>query len=95
VKAETIVGQPGEDGRLGEFRRGPAVFAVLTDPVESGSSPSEYRITCDDGAGPRVICRFVADRKRVPEWFGAWKNDEWCEWILKQARIVVADRENT
>ena len=79
---------PDDDGWLGDFRRGPAVFAVFrVGPDEGGHPliPPEYRITCNDGAGPREICRFVDEPEDVPEWFGAWRGDEWCPWILAEA----------
>jgi hypothetical protein len=96
VKAETTLDAPDDGGWLGDFHRGPAVFSVFREM--SGRHPlipDEYRITCNDGAGPRVICRFVDEPEMVPEWFGAWRNDEWCEWILKRALALVASPENT
>ncbi|WP_344480897.1 hypothetical protein [Glycomyces endophyticus] len=57
-------------------------------------SPPEYRIECNDGAGPRVVCRFVDEPEGVPEWFGAWRGDDWCEWILKRAFALVERPRN-
>ena len=96
MKAETALAHPDDDGWLGDFHRDPAVFSVFREM--SGRhplTPDEYRITCNDGAGPRVICRFVDEPEMVPEWLGAWKNDEWCEWILKRALTLVASPEDT
>lgn len=25
-----------------------------------------------------------------PMWNGAWKNDEWCPWLLKRIRALIA-----
>lgn len=75
---------PDDDGWLGDFRRGPAVFSVFrTGPNNGGHPliPPEFRITCNDGAGPREICRFTLEPEFAPEWFGAWRNDEWCPWM--------------
>jgi hypothetical protein len=61
------------------------VFSVFRIGPNNGGHPlipPEYRITCNDGAGPREICRFTVEPEFVPEWFGAWRNDEWCPWIL-------------
>ncbi|GAA2264006.1 hypothetical protein GCM10009853_016650 [Glycomyces scopariae] len=89
---------PGRDGWLGDFRRGPAVFALFQVGPESGGhplGPPEYRIECNDGAGPREICRFVDEPDPVPEWRGAWRGDEWCPWILDRAHALIARPENT
>ncbi|GAA1662012.1 hypothetical protein GCM10009830_04040 [Glycomyces endophyticus] len=86
------------DAWLGDFSRGPAVFSLYRLGIESGGhplGPPEYRIECDDGAGPREICRYFDEPESVPEWFGAWKNDEWCPWILQQARALAADPGRT
>jgi hypothetical protein len=90
--------EPATDGWLGDFGRGPAVFSLHRLGVESGAHPlvaPEYRIECNDGAGPRVICRFTDEPEAVPEWFGAWRSDEWCDWILDQSRKLIADPQNT
>jgi hypothetical protein len=42
-----------------------------------------------------VICRFFDEPEAIPEWFGAWNNDEWCPWILQTAQRLIADPENT
>jgi hypothetical protein len=85
-----------DDGWLGDFHRGPAVFAVfLVGPEQGGHSlnPPEYRIECNDGAGPREICRFVDEPEAVPEWFGAWRGDDWCDWILAGAAKTIKNPE--
>ncbi|MEU6248828.1 hypothetical protein [Glycomyces sp. NPDC047010] len=87
-----------DDGWLGDFRRGPAVFALfLIGPDDGGHplGPREYRIECNDGAGPREICRFFDEDEAVPEWVGTWQGDAWCDWILTQARRLIAKPENT
>ena len=87
---------PDTDGWLGTFHRGPAIFSVFREiATDHPLTASEHRIECNDGAGPRVICRFFDDTEPTPEWFGAWKNDEWCAWILKRALRLVAKPENT
>ncbi|SDE53272.1 hypothetical protein [Glycomyces harbinensis] len=87
---------PANDGWLGDFHRGPAVFSVHRETANAHPlSPPEYRISCNDGAGPRVICHYIDEPEPVPEWFGAWRGDEWCDWILEQARRLIADPENT
>lgn len=87
---------PSNDGWLGDFRRSPAVFSVHRETANPHPfNPPEYRIACNDGAGPRVICRLVDEPEAVPEWVGAWRGDEWCEWILEQARRLIAEPENT
>ncbi|WP_112138524.1 hypothetical protein [Glycomyces dulcitolivorans] len=90
----TAESHPDSDGWLGDFRRGPAVFSLYREPAHP-LAPAEYRIECNDGAGPRVICRFVDQPDTVPEWVTAWSGDEWCEWILEQARRLIAEPENT
>ncbi|MCD0442819.1 hypothetical protein LO763_04170 [Glycomyces sp. A-F 0318] len=89
---------PRDDGWLGDFTRGPAVFSVYrTGPNNGGHPliPPEYRIECCDGAAPRVICRFSDEPEAVFEWFGAWRGDEWCPWILENAQRLIAKPENT
>ncbi|MFC3495393.1 hypothetical protein [Glycomyces rhizosphaerae] len=87
---------PRDDGWLGDFHREPAVFSVFReDATAHPLTATEHRIECNDGAGPRVICRFFDEPDPTPEWFGAWKNDEWCPWILEQTRRLIADPENT
>jgi hypothetical protein len=82
---------PDEDGWLGTFHRGPAVFSVFREiATDHPLTASEYRIECNDGAGPRVICRFFGEPEPTPEWFGAWKGDQWCPWILKRAYRLIA-----
>ena len=101
--AEIALAEPDprdDDGWLGDFRRGPAVFSIHRCDTGTAAHPHiapEYRITCNDGAGPREICRFFDEPapESVPTWFGAWRNDEWCEWILENARRLIAKPENT
>ncbi|RRS00720.1 hypothetical protein [Glycomyces terrestris] len=85
---------PDSDGWLGDFRRGPAVFSLYRETAHP-LGPPEYRIECNDGAGPRTICQFFDEPEAVPEWFGAWKRDPWCPWILGRARRLIAEPENT
>lgn len=85
---------PDEDGWLGDFSRGPAVFSVYRLPGVPLSTP-EYRIDCNDGAGPRTISRFTASTDDEPEWLGSWQGDHWCGWILERARRLTAQPENT
>lgn len=87
---------PNSDGWLGDFVRGPAVFAVFREVATAHPlTATEHRIECNDGAGPRVTCRFFDEPDPVPEWFGAWQGDEWCDWILQRARALIAKPENT
>lgn len=89
---------PDADGWLGYFHRGPAVFSVFRIGPNNGGHPHllpEFHIKCNDGAGPRLICRFTDEPEMAPEWFGAWRNDEWCDWIIEQALRLVANPENT
>jgi hypothetical protein len=98
AESQTIEAEPDpdRDGWLGDFRRGPAVFSLHREAATTHPfGPAEYRIECNDGAGPRVICRFVDEPDSVPEWFGAWQRDEWCPWILDQAHRLIAAPENT
>jgi hypothetical protein len=85
---------PDHDGWLGHFSRGPAVFSVFRTGPNNGGHPHlapEYRIECNDGAGPREICRFLDDSESDPEWFGAWRGDLWCPWILKETKKLISD----
>lgn len=75
------------DAYLGEFRRGPAVFAVFR------FDPGSYRVECDDGNGPSAVCRLSDHPGDEPRWHGAWNGDRWCAWIEAQARKVIADPE--
>jgi hypothetical protein len=86
-------GEPGIHGHLGWFRRGPAVFSVYEIPPDRGrypNGPTIYLIDVNDGADARECCRFTDDPEDAPEWNGAWNNDEWCPWILKRARALIA-----
>ncbi|MEU5871902.1 hypothetical protein AB0A73_10115 [Glycomyces sp. NPDC047369] len=95
MTAETAETHPDDDGWLGDFSRGPAVFAVYREMEGAHPlSPPEYRIECNDGAGPRVICRIPDGSDPAPEWFGAWEGDEWCEWILKQTFSLIKRPRN-
>ncbi|MCC3762904.1 hypothetical protein K3N28_07440 [Glycomyces sp. TRM65418] len=88
---------PDTDGWLGDFAREPAVFSVFRIGPNNGGHPlvpAEYRVCCNDGAGPREICRFSDEPDPVPEWFGAWRGDEWCEWILEKTRALIAEPDN-
>lgn len=84
-----------DDGWLGDFRRGPAVFSAYKETAAHPLALPEYRIECNDGAGPRVICRFVDEPDAVIEWTGTWQGDPWCPWILTQARRLIAKPQNT
>ncbi|THV28380.1 hypothetical protein [Glycomyces paridis] len=89
-------GEPGIDGYLGCFRRGPAVFSLYqTSPVPHRYTPGpdQFLLDFDDGAGARECCRFTEDVTEPPEWYGAWKNDEWCGWIMERCRALIADPE--
>jgi hypothetical protein len=80
---------PDDEHRLGKFRRGPAEFSVVFTATPP-STPSVYRVDCDDGVGPREVCRFGDDPAEPAIWRGAWNGDEWCDWIMAQARELVA-----
>jgi hypothetical protein len=97
VRAETAPPQTHpDDGWLGDFRRGPAVFSVYRETATAHPlAPPEFRIECNDGAGPRVICRFVDEPDAVIEWIGTWQGDQWCPWILAQTRRLITEPENT
>lgn len=87
-------GEPGIDGYLGDFRRGPATFTlyqVAPVPHRYTPGPAEYLIDVFDGAGPRECCRFTDDRDDQPEWTRTWKNDDWCAWIIQQAKRIIAN----
>ncbi|MDA1358637.1 hypothetical protein O1R50_03330 [Glycomyces luteolus] len=86
-------GEPGIHGHLGCFRRGPAVFSLYAIPPDQSrypNTPAYYLLDCDDGAGPHEVCRIEADAMDEPFWNGAWKNDPWCLWLLKQVRALIA-----
>lgn len=87
-------GEPGIEGYLGDFRRGPATFTLYrTAPVPHRYTPgpAEYLIDVFDGAGPRECCRFTDDHDDVPAWTKTWRGDEWCPWILEQAKKLIAN----
>ncbi|WP_460543975.1 hypothetical protein [Glycomyces halotolerans] len=73
------------DGYLGEFRRGPALFTVH----RIAEDPARYRVECNDGNGPSPVCYFFDSRNADIQWHGAWRGDEWCDWIESEARRVV------
>ena len=81
---------PDDEVSLGTFRRWPVVFTVVHLDVPAGT-PNTYRVDCDDGVGPHEVCRFGDDPEAPPVWRGAWNGDEWCSWILAQARVLVAN----
>jgi hypothetical protein len=86
-------GEPGIHGHLGWFRRGPAVFTLYEIPADQScypNTPAVYLLDCDDGVGPHEVCRIEADAMDEPMWNGAWKNDEWCPWLLKRIRALIA-----
>lgn len=88
-----------DEGYLGEFRRGPAIFTVFqtdqTDRTEQGDrtdeDPAHYRVDCNDGNGPSEVCTFSNHPGSGPKWHGAWNGDEWCAWIELEARKVVKE----
>ncbi|THV41208.1 hypothetical protein [Glycomyces buryatensis] len=87
-------GEPGIDGYLGDFRRGPAVFTlyeIVPPSSEYPRGPVEYLLDVDDGAGPRLCCRFTDDPEDPIVWRGAWNGDQWCDWIMEQTRGLIAD----
>jgi hypothetical protein len=88
--------RPDDDGWIGTFHREPAVFSVFREiATDHPLAASEYRIECNDGAGPRVICRFFDEPEPTPEWLGAWNGDPWCPWILKRAFALIAKTKST
>jgi hypothetical protein len=81
--------EPEGEHCLGKFRRHPAEFSVIfvaTPP----DTPAVYRVDCDDGVGPHEVCRFGDDPAEPVIWRGAWQGDQWCAWILRNARELVA-----
>ena len=105
--AETTFDQsPCGEQILGSFRRGPVHFTVVrtrANPADvsdygpgsgcgSLAGPSMiFRVDCDDGVGPREVCRFTDDPRSPPIWRGAWNGDEWCAWIMGEARKAIAN----
>ena len=63
-----------DDGYLGEFRRGPAIFTVF----QTSTVAREYRVDCNDGNGPSEVCVFSNHLGSGPSWHGAWNGDQWC-----------------
>jgi hypothetical protein len=84
-----------DDGWLGDFSRGPAVFSVFRTGSNGGHPlpPPEYRATCNDGAGPREICRFTEEPEFAQEWFGAWRSDQCRPWIPLLAKGLLKNPE--
>ncbi|GAB4004073.1 hypothetical protein GCM10029992_47960 [Glycomyces albus] len=72
---------------LGEFRRGPAVFAVFRFDRDS------YRVECNEGNGPSPVCTLTDRPGDELQWYGAWRGDQWCSWIEAEARKIIADPE--
>jgi hypothetical protein len=50
---------------------------------------SDYRVDCDDGGGPREVCRLSDRPGSGPQWHGAWNGDAWCAWIEAEARKLI------
>jgi hypothetical protein len=76
------------DRYLGEFTRGPAVFFVY----RTGAEPPAYRIDFrDNGGGPSEVCNFVDEPEAPVTWIRNWDGDEWCLWILAEARKRIED----
>lgn len=80
--------EPEGEHSLGKFRRGPVEFFVIFVSTPLGT-PNTYRVDCDDGVGPREVCRFGDDTEKPAIWRGAWNGDPWCPWILEKARELV------
>lgn len=74
---------------LGKFRRWRAEFSVIFVEAPPGTAHT-YRVDCDDGVGPHEVCRFDDAPDEPVIWRGAWNGDEWCDWIMEQARELVA-----
>ncbi|MFB9659913.1 hypothetical protein ACFQS3_09100 [Glycomyces mayteni] len=86
-------GEPGIDGYLGDFQRGPAVFTLYTLGSHPAQTPrvTTYLLDVDDGAGPRQCCRFTDDPEDTPEWSPAWNGDEWTLWIMAQSLALITE----
>lgn len=87
-------GEPASSGYLGEFRRGHVLFVVYEIPLDQSrypNRPAHFLIDCYDPIGPGEVCRFTNDPTDTPDWRGSWNSDEWCPWILKRARALIAD----
>ncbi|MCD0442259.1 hypothetical protein LO763_01290 [Glycomyces sp. A-F 0318] len=90
-------GEPGVDGYLGCFRRGPAVFSlyqISPVPHRYTPGPPEYLIDVDDGAGARECGRFITDPDPDPVWNRAWNGDEWCGWIIERSLALIAEPDD-
>lgn len=86
--------EPEGEHCLGKFRRHPVVFSVIftaTPPDAPRGTPTVYRVDCDDGIRPHEVCRFGDDPDEPVIWNRAWHGDEWCPWILMNARALVAN----
>ncbi|MDN3240079.1 hypothetical protein [Glycomyces tritici] len=86
-------------GLLGDFARGHALFSLYRLGPDLPDGACGYLIDCDDGVGPHEVCRFIDEPAEPVDrntegfqvvWRGAWKNDQWCPWILKRARSLIA-----
>jgi len=89
VAAKTAFDQsPDGEHCLGSFRRGPANFTLVRTSAAT-DVPSTYRIDCDDGVGPREVCRFEESPAAPPVWRGAWNGDEWCDWIMAKVGVLI------
>lgn len=80
-------------GFLGDFARGHVLFTLWDlgpDRTQFPNGPNHYLIDVDDGVGARECCRFTDDPEDPPIWNGAWNNDQWCPWILKRAKALIA-----
>ena len=94
-------------GFLGDFVRGPALFTAYRLGPDQGrypNGPCEYLVDCDDGVGPREVCRFSDEGAEdespetaafEPVWRGAWNGDEWCDWIMERARAFIAQSKQS
>lgn len=86
-------GGSSASGFLGDFSRGPALFSVYLVPPDQSCYPNEpgfFLLDVEDGVGARECCRFTDDPTDTAEWNGAWRGDQWCGWILKNARRLIA-----
>lgn len=82
--------EPEGEHCLGKFRRHPVEFSVIFTSTPP-DTPNIYRVDCDDGVGPHEVCRFGDDPDQPVHWRGAWQGDEWCPWIIRNARELVTN----
>lgn len=74
------------------------MFTLYEIPADQScypNTPAFYLLDCDDGVGPHEVCRIESDAMDEPIWNGAWKNDEWCPWLLKQIHSLIAAPRET